>query len=323
MKEMMDKTMTKPEYELKRAEEDMIVENAEVCVYLMLIQQCQMAGGVYSNAIAPLSKNMNDEQEQADWLKTTSPAMLAQLWPKIQSSVVANAPPFSLITKKEIFFKMKALVYHGPYDVRIDDKPHPTIQHPEDAILRITSTAICGSDLHLYHGTVPGMQPGQTLGHEFMGVIEEIGPEVQDVQVGDRVVIPFNVNCGRCRYCNNNMWSQCDRANPKTKDIGAAYGYTQLLGGYDGGQAEYVTCTICKCGSFFKSSRPYQDRRAGIIFKRYSSNWILCSRYCECTTWRRRCRIWCWTCWILCSYEFFFKRSSQSLFNRSLAYAFR
>jgi ferritin-like metal-binding protein YciE len=96
MKEMMDKTMTKPEYELKRAEEDMIVENAEVCVYLMLIQQCQMAGGVYSNAIAPLSKNMNDEQEQADWLKTTSPAMLAQLWPKIQSSVVANAPPFSL-----------------------------------------------------------------------------------------------------------------------------------------------------------------------------------------------------------------------------------
>ena len=96
MKEMMDKTMTKPEYELKRAEEDLILENAEVCSYLMLIQQCQMAGGVYSNAIAPLSKNMKDEQKQADWLKTTSPAMLAQLWPKIQSSVVANAPPFSL-----------------------------------------------------------------------------------------------------------------------------------------------------------------------------------------------------------------------------------
>jgi ferritin-like metal-binding protein YciE len=90
MKEMIDKTMTKPEYELKRAEEDMIVENAEVCVYLMLIQQCQMAGGVYSNAIAPLSKNMNDEQEQADWLKTTSPAMLAQLWPKILSSIVGE-----------------------------------------------------------------------------------------------------------------------------------------------------------------------------------------------------------------------------------------
>ena len=90
MKEMMDKSMTKPEYELKRAEEDMIVENAEVCVYLMLIQQCQMAGGIYLNAIAPLSKNMKDEQEQADWLKTNSPGMLAQLWPKIQSAVSAN-----------------------------------------------------------------------------------------------------------------------------------------------------------------------------------------------------------------------------------------
>ncbi|HYZ49509.1 MAG TPA: zinc-dependent alcohol dehydrogenase [Nitrososphaeraceae archaeon] len=134
---------------------------------------------------------------------------------------------------------MKALVYHGPFDVQIDDKPQPTIQHPEDAILRITSTAICGSDLHLYHGTVPGMQPGQTLGHEFMGIIEEVGPEVHDVKVGDRVVIPFNVNCGKCWWCRNNLWSQCDRANPKA-DIGAAFGYTQLLGGYDGGQADYV-----------------------------------------------------------------------------------
>ena len=112
---------------------------------------------------------------------------------------------------------MKALVYHGPWDVQIDDNSLPTIQHPEDAILRITSTAICGSDLHLYHGTVPGMQPGQTLGHEFMGVIEEIGPEVHEVQVGDKVVVPFNVNCGQCWFCKNNMWSQCDRANPKKK----------------------------------------------------------------------------------------------------------
>lgn len=147
---------------------------------------------------------------------------------------------------------MKALVYHGPRDVRIDDKPHPTIQHPEDAILRITSTAICGSDLHLYHGTVLGMQPGQTIGHEFMGIIEETGPAVDSVQVGDRVVIPFNVCCGRCWYCNNNMWSQCDRANPKTRDIGAAYGYTQLLGGYDGGQAEYVRVPFANAGASLK-----------------------------------------------------------------------
>jgi ferritin-like metal-binding protein YciE len=96
MKAMMDKSMTKQEYELKRTEEDMIVENAEICCYLMMIQKCQMAGGVYANAIGPLSKIMNDEQEQADWIKTHSPGMLAQLWPKIQSAVAANAPPFSL-----------------------------------------------------------------------------------------------------------------------------------------------------------------------------------------------------------------------------------
>jgi hypothetical protein len=96
MKAMMDKTMTKQEYELKRSEEDMIIENAEVCCYLMMIQKCQMAGGIFLDAIGPLSKIMNDEQEQADWIKTHSPGMLAQLWPKIQSAVAASTPPFSL-----------------------------------------------------------------------------------------------------------------------------------------------------------------------------------------------------------------------------------
>jgi S-(hydroxymethyl)glutathione dehydrogenase / alcohol dehydrogenase len=134
---------------------------------------------------------------------------------------------------------MKALVYHGPRDVRIDDKPRPNIQNSEDIILRITSTAICGSDLHLYHGTVEGMEPGQTLGHEFMGIVEEAGPEVHEVQIGDKVIIPFNIDCGRCWFCRHELWSQCDRSNPKG-EVGAAFGYTQLLGGYDGGQAEYV-----------------------------------------------------------------------------------
>ena len=134
---------------------------------------------------------------------------------------------------------MKALVYHGPNDVQLDDKPRPTIQNPDDAILRVTTTALCGSDLHLYHGTVAGMEPGQTLGHEFMGVIEEAGPEVQEVKVGDKVVIPFNINCGRCWYCRHELWSQCDRSNPKG-ELGGSFGYTQVLGGYDGGQAEYV-----------------------------------------------------------------------------------
>jgi S-(hydroxymethyl)glutathione dehydrogenase / alcohol dehydrogenase len=134
---------------------------------------------------------------------------------------------------------MKALVYHGPKDIRIDDKRRPTIQNPEDVILSITSTAICGSDLHLYHGTVEGMEAGQTLGHEFMGIVEEAGPEVHEVKVGDRVVIPFNINCGHCWFCRHELWSQCERSNPKG-EVGAAFGYTQLLGGYDGGQAEYV-----------------------------------------------------------------------------------
>jgi S-(hydroxymethyl)glutathione dehydrogenase / alcohol dehydrogenase len=134
---------------------------------------------------------------------------------------------------------VKALVYHGPNDVQIDDKPRPNIQSPEDVILRVTSTALCGSDLHLYHGTVQGMEPGQTLGHEFMGVIEDAGPEVHEVKIGDKVVIPFNINCGRCWFCRHELWSQCDRSNPKG-ELGASFGYTQILGGYDGGQAEYV-----------------------------------------------------------------------------------
>jgi S-(hydroxymethyl)glutathione dehydrogenase / alcohol dehydrogenase len=142
---------------------------------------------------------------------------------------------------------MKSLVYHGPRDIRIDDKPRPNIQHPEDAILRVTSTAICGSDLHLYHGTVEGMEPGQTLGHEFMGIIEEIGNAVHEVKVGDRVVVPFNIDCGQCWFCRHQLWSQCDRSNPKG-EVGGAFGYTQLLGGYDGGQAEYVRLPFANTG---------------------------------------------------------------------------
>ena len=134
---------------------------------------------------------------------------------------------------------MKSLVYHGAKDVRIDDKPKPQIKDREDVILKVTSSAICGSDLHLYHGLTPGMEPGQTLGHEFMGVVEEVGPAVHEIKEGDRVVIPFNISCGQCWFCNRGLWSQCNRSNPNG-EVGAAFGYTQLLGGYDGGQAEYV-----------------------------------------------------------------------------------
>lgn len=134
---------------------------------------------------------------------------------------------------------MKAIVYHGPMDVRVDDKPKPRIEHQEDILLKVTKTAICGSDLHLYHGNVKGMEPGQTLGHEFAGVVDQVGDGVDEVKKGDRVVLPFNISCGRCWFCRHQMWSQCDRSNPKG-EMGAGYGYTQLMGGYDGGQAEYV-----------------------------------------------------------------------------------
>lgn len=142
---------------------------------------------------------------------------------------------------------MKAVVFHGAYDVRVDEKPMPKIEHPEDAILRVTTSAICGSDLHLYHGSAPGMEPGQTLGHEFMGIIEEIGSHVTEVVPGDRVVVPFNISCGKCWYCRHQLWSQCDRSNPNGAE-GAAFGYTQLLGGYDGGQAEYVRVPYANTG---------------------------------------------------------------------------
>lgn len=134
---------------------------------------------------------------------------------------------------------MKAVVYHGPYDMRVDNKPMPEIKERDDVIVKVTTTAICGSDLHFYHGAVPGMKPGQTIGHEFMGIVEEAGPDVQEVRRGDRVVMPFNVSCGRCWYCNRGLWSQCDRSNPNSEQ-GASYGYGQQAGGYDGGQAEYV-----------------------------------------------------------------------------------
>ena len=107
MKEIMDKTMTKQEYDLKRAEEDMIVENAEVCVYLMLIQKCQMAGGKYLDAIAPLSKNMQDEQEQTDWIKTHSPGMLTQLWPKILSSIVGEFMKLLVMLAPKLLMELK------------------------------------------------------------------------------------------------------------------------------------------------------------------------------------------------------------------------
>jgi threonine dehydrogenase-like Zn-dependent dehydrogenase len=136
---------------------------------------------------------------------------------------------------------MKANVYLGPYKLAIQDKPKPKVEQPTDVVLKITATCICGSDLHLYHGLISPDLPGQTLGHENVGIVDEVGSAVKFVKKGDRVVVPFNISCGACQFCNGGLWSMCDNANPfNPKGPGAAFGYAKLLGGYDGGQAEYL-----------------------------------------------------------------------------------
>lgn len=144
---------------------------------------------------------------------------------------------------------MKALVYHGVKDVRVDNVPEPVLVNDDDILLRVTATAICGSDLHLWRGKVPGMKSGDIMGHEFMGIVAEVGPTVTKLKVGDRVVVPFTISCGDCFYCNLSLYAACESSNPgrgailnkKTTTPGAGlFGYTHLYGGYSGGQAEYV-----------------------------------------------------------------------------------
>src|SRR4051812_103760 len=145
---------------------------------------------------------------------------------------------------------MKALRWHGKKDIRCDyDVPDPIIEDARDAIVKVTSCAICGSDLHLYDGFMPGMQSGDIMGHEFMGEVMEVGPESRGaLKVGDRVVIPFTIFCGECDQCRRGNFSVCERSN-RNKEIAdkafghttaGLFGYTHLTGGYPGGQAQYV-----------------------------------------------------------------------------------
>jgi threonine dehydrogenase-like Zn-dependent dehydrogenase len=143
---------------------------------------------------------------------------------------------------------MKAMVYRGPYKVRVEEKPEPTIEHPNDAIVRVTHAAICGSDLHLYHGLVPDTRVGHTFGHEFIGVVEEVGSSVQNLQVGDRVMVPFNIFCGSCFFCARGLYGNCHNVNPNATAVGAIYGYSHTSGGYDGGQAERVRVPFADVG---------------------------------------------------------------------------
>ncbi len=151
---------------------------------------------------------------------------------------------------------MKALCWHGKGDVRVDTVPDPEILNPRDAILKITSTAICGSDLHLYGGYIPSMKPGDIIGHEFMGEIVETGSAVTNLRKGDRVVVPFTIACGSCFFCERQLYSACDNSNPNAEAAEAAYGasgaglfgYSHMYGGYAGGQAEYVRIPFADVG---------------------------------------------------------------------------
>jgi len=151
---------------------------------------------------------------------------------------------------------MKALVWHKTHDVRVEQVPDPTILNPRDAIVKITATAICGSDLHLYNGYIPTLKSGDILGHEFMGEIVEVGREITNLRKGDRVVVPFTIGCGHCFFCEQQLWSACDNSNPNAwmaeKLYGYSpsgiYGYSHLLGGYAGGQAEYARVPFADVG---------------------------------------------------------------------------
>jgi threonine dehydrogenase-like Zn-dependent dehydrogenase len=152
---------------------------------------------------------------------------------------------------------MKALTYHSSKDVRVETVPDPVLEQDDDILLRVTATAICGSDLHIYRGKIPSMESGDILGHEFMGIVEETGKGVTALKKGDRVVVPFTISCGECYFCNRMLFAACENTNPgrgailnmKNVRSGAGlFGYSHLYGGYAGGQAEYVRVPKANAG---------------------------------------------------------------------------
>ena len=163
---------------------------------------------------------------------------------------------------------MKAVCWNGIAKVTVEDVPDPQILNPRDAIVQVTSTAICGSDLHLYDGYVPAMKPGDILGHEFMGTVVEVGEQVSNLKLGDRVVVPFPIACGNCYFCERGLWALCDNSNPNASfaeglyghSPAGIYGYSHLLGGYAGGQAEFVRVPFADVGPF-KIENGFRDEQ--------------------------------------------------------------
>ncbi|MDQ2630480.1 MAG: alcohol dehydrogenase catalytic domain-containing protein, partial [Actinomycetota bacterium] len=156
---------------------------------------------------------------------------------------------------------MKAAVWHGPRDVRVDEVEDPKIEEATDAVIKVTSSAICGSDLHLYEVLSPFMEEGDILGHEPMGIVEEVGPEVTNLSPGDRVVIPFNISCGHCWMCDRQLYAQCETTQNREEEKGASlFGYTKLYGQVPGGQAEYLRVPQAHFGPIKVPEGPPDDR---------------------------------------------------------------
>jgi threonine dehydrogenase-like Zn-dependent dehydrogenase len=143
---------------------------------------------------------------------------------------------------------MLAMTYRGPRRVRVERKPDPEILHPGDAIVRVTRSCICGSDIHLYNGLVPDTRVGSTFGHEFTGVVVDVGSAVQKLKPGDHVLVPFNIACGKCSFCKQELYGNCHESNPHATAVGGIFGYSHTAGGFDGGQAEYVRVPYADVG---------------------------------------------------------------------------
>lgn len=144
---------------------------------------------------------------------------------------------------------MLAMNFRGPFRVRPDrNMPEPQIEHPEDAIVKVLRSCICGSDLHLYHGLVPDTRVGTTFGHEFIGEVVEVGSGVQKLKVGDKVMVPFNISCGKCAFCKQELYGNCHESNPSATAVGGIFGYSHTAGGFQGGQAEYARVPYADVG---------------------------------------------------------------------------
>ena len=178
---------------------------------------------------------------------------------------------------------MKALAWHGKHDVRYDSVDDPEILNPRDAIIKITSTAICGSDLHLYDGYIPGMKPGDLLGHEFMGEVVEVGPK-STLKTGQRVIVPFTISCGKCYHCEKHQFSGCENGNPADNQdasresygepMGAAFGFGHLAGGYSGGQAEYARIPFSDVGPLVIPDDSIEDDKVLFLTDILPTGWM-------------------------------------------------